>query len=66
MTDVVYNIIQKRPRKGFAPFEILEHPEANGINAPSFPYLQLHKLKKGGEIVEKNGRYYPVEAEPPN
>jgi hypothetical protein len=64
MTDVVFDIIQKRPSKGFAPGEILEQPKARRISAPSFPYLQLYKLKRGGEIIEKNGRYYPRSGKP--
>lgn len=59
MTDLVFEIIQTRPKRGFSPMEIIDHPNAQGIQAASFPYVQLYTLKRGEEIVERDGRYFP-------
>lgn len=58
MTDIVFGIIEECP--GLAPREILQQPEAAAITAKSFPYLQLFKLKRAGEIEERDGRYFPA------
>jgi hypothetical protein len=60
--DLVYTLIAKRPKRGATPAEIKELSEPysieNGSN--SYPYVMLWKLKKAGDIVERDGRYYPA------
>jgi len=63
MTDVVFEIVEANP--GLTTQEIRQHPAATSIRRPSFPYVQLFKLKRGGEIVEREGRYYAVENSTP-
>jgi hypothetical protein len=63
LTDVVYGILETRPREGFTPREIRRRAEARAFrDRANFPYLQLWRLADRGEIVERDGRYYAPEA----
>jgi hypothetical protein len=58
-TDFIKKVIQKA-ENGVTPGEIKEELKKAGIKVhPNYTYAVLIRAKGKGEIIEKNGRYFP-------
>lgn len=60
--DLVFRLVSGEPKRGVTPTEIKEMSKSYGIEngSNSYPYVMLWKLKKTGDIIERDGRYYPA------
>jgi hypothetical protein len=60
--DVIRLLIQEHGANGLVPAQIRKLLEANQVHMPTnYLYAVLLRAKKANRIVERNGKYYPIE-----
>jgi len=63
--EAVRNLIEETAgSEGLTPAQVRTLLESRGVSMPTnYLYSILLRSKKGGQIVERNGRYFPAEKE---